>query len=138
MTKLEELEQELYDLKISVRNYSIPDTKAVTICVDNNYSIFIDNSQHETSDERFYSLAHEYSHCQTGTTHRLQCTLFTKGYCENAANKYLVHKYVPFPDLDEAARNGNYEIYDIAEYLNLPPQFIAIAIDVYKREGKIQ
>ena len=137
MTKLEELEQEIYDSEIEFFDKNLNASPA-TIEINGNFSIFADRRRFETQDEYFCALAHEYGHCQTGTTHRLQSTLFTKGYCENAANKYLVHKYVPLEDLDEAARNGNYEIFDIADYLALPPQMIVLAIEVYKREGKIQ
>lgn len=36
-----------------------------------------------------------------------------------------------------SVNKGNTEVWQLAEYLDMPEQFIRMAIDIYKLEGKL-
>lgn len=137
MTCLDTLYNEILDNNISLFDYSIPHHNGATIKINEDYAIFIDYSKIETLSEEFLYTVHEYGHCRTGATHYLYSSLESKDRNEYLANKYSVHRFLPLETLEEAAEKGYKEIFEIADYLNIPEEFVTLAFDIYRREGKI-
>lgn len=138
MTCLDTLYNEIIENEISLFNYQIPEEyTGTTIKYKDDFAIFIDYSKISTLSEEFIYTAHEYGHCRTGATHYIYSPCESKDRNEYKANKFAVHRFLPFNTLDDLLKKGYSEITEIAEQLNLPEKFVALAFNIYKREGKI-
>ena len=138
MNALTDVYNSLQEDSIYLSDFKIPVVKATTIEIDNNYAIFIDYSKISTIEEEFCVMAHEYGHCATGSTHKL----YSKGDLisrhEYRANKWAIHKFLPFSRYESALKRGCTEFWELAEYLELPEEFIRQADYIYKREGLLR
>lgn len=138
MTNLNRVYAAINKENIPVYNYKIPfDTEAVTIEVDNKYGIFVDYDKLKSSDKEFIVLSHEYGHCKSGTTHHIDCDFNTKAKHEYKASRQSILTFLPVDKLKEAFAQGCQMAYEVAEYLDLPEQFIIMAIGHYRCMGEI-
>lgn len=123
---------------IKVFDYKIPfRCPAVTIEIDGNYGIFVDYGQIDTEDDEFMTMAHEWGHCKTGTTHPIGIDDVIIRKHEYKANRQAVLTFLPFNRLLDAFRSGCKFPFEIAEHLELPENFITMALEHYKAMGKI-
>ena len=53
---------------------------------------------------------------------------------EYRADKWAVHKILPLNDVLNAIHSGCTEIWQLAEYFDMPDDFIARAIQIYQNE----
>lgn len=113
------------------------DIKAATIEYQDNYGIFLNYNNFINSAEEFRVLSHEYGHCKTGATHKVYSPYQLIEQHEYRANRAAVLEFLPFGKLLDAAENGCTEVWQIAEYLDMPNEFVTLAINVYKGEGKL-
>jgi len=103
-------------------------------------AIFFDESAFETNAERFVALAHEKGHCDSGIFYNIHTPLQTRGRCEYLAWKWAVIEYLPFDKLIEAVHAcktaEGVSAHELAEYLEITADFLALAIDTYICLGK--
>lgn len=138
MVNLARVYSKINNENISIFNYRIPlDTKAVVINTDNKYGIFVDYEKIETAEEEFTVMSHEYGHCKSGTTHKLNSKFDIIEKHEYRANRQSILTFLPLYKLNKAVTKGYTKAYEIAEYLNLPESFVTMAIRHYKCMGKI-
>lgn len=88
------------------------------------------------AEERSY-LSHELGHHIKGALYKRETPVFTRGRCENIANKWAAHKLIPIRSLYAAFRKGYVEIWQLAEYFDVTEDFILKTIEIYKQEGKL-
>lgn len=119
---------------INFYDYKIGKPKAITICLNNRYGIFIDTSEVKSEAEEYCMIAHEGGHCATGCTHKVDSPLDLIEKHEYKADKWAVHRILPIEDLKSAVRQGHTEIWDLAEYFGVTEDFIRRALDIYKCE----
>ncbi len=133
--------EKVYDIidksGIKVFNYKIPGSKGATIEYDGQYGIFLDYSQIEDSHEEFMVLSHEYGHCKSGSTHGVETPINIIKKHEYIANKAAIFEFLPIKSLRLAISNGCKNIYEISEFLNLPPKFVKQALDIYTAKEMI-
>lgn len=129
----------IVDENIKLIETSTGENKAVTIKDDikNIYGIFFKYDNFSDTDEEFCVLSHEYGHCKSGTTHKLYSPYQLIEQHENRANRAAVHEFLPVELLVETFESGYCEYWEVAERLDMPEQFIRMAIDIYKLEGKL-
>ena len=120
---------------IPIFSHNISGCKATTMCIDDDYAIFIDYDKIETSREEICVLSHELGHCYTGATHKLHSRFELLEKHEYSANKWAVHFLIPFDQLMCAVKKGYTQTYELAEYFNVTEDFITLTYDIYKREG---
>ena len=142
MTQNSKTIYELYD-KIEKENIILMETdtingKAVTIKDENtkDYGIFYENNFSDTNEE-FCVLAHEYGHCESGTTHKLDSEFQLIGQHENRANRAAVYEFLPVEKIKDAFKHKYFDYWEIADYLDLPEPFIIMAIEIYRVEEKL-
>lgn len=139
MTNLNHMYDAINQEGISIYNYNIPfNGKAATIEISGKYGIFVDYNKFNDKDEEFIVLSHEYGHCKSGTTHRICSDSNTKAKHEYKANRQSILTFLPINKLKEAFSKGYLMAYEIAEYLDLPEQFVMMAIGHYKCMGQIK
>ena len=138
MTKLIQIYDEIKkDKAINIYNYKINGFDAATIEIDKNYGIFVDYSKLGSQHEEFMRVAHEIGHCKTGSTHHLNSPLEIVEKHEYKANKWAVNKLLPFEEIKKAGEKGITEFSELADYFDLPEEFIRLSYDIYKMSGKI-
>lgn len=135
--EITEIYKKINDSNIKVFSYNIPQTKAATLEIEKTYGIFINYNEIEDSDDEFMVLAHEYGHCKSGATHKLNSKFELISRHEYRANRKSVLDFLPIELLKDAIKNGCKLPYEFAEYLNLPEKFIIMAIGHYQCMGQI-
>ena len=91
------------------------------------------------SDERQEKnvLMHEISHNETGTFYGLQLPLESKERLEYRARKWAWLRLIPAEELKQAIAAGCTEVWDLAEYFDLPEEQVAEAVAYYQENGTI-
>ena len=110
---------------------------AATIEVNKAYGIIIDQTQLKDRNDEFMALAHEYGHCESGTTHKLDSEFQLIGQHENRANRAAVYEFLPVEKIKDAFKHKYFDYWEIADYLDMPEPFIIMAIEIYRVEEKI-
>lgn len=135
MQCLDDVYKKIDDKNIELFTRCLKSCDAVTVEVNKEYGIFIDQTQLKDKSDEFMALAHEYGHCATGTTHKLSSPCQSIDQHEYRANRAAVHELLPYEKLMKAVAYDSSSIWSIAEYLNMPEKFVKMAIEVYKRDG---
>lgn len=134
MQCLVDVYEKIQNEKIEVFTRSMKPCDAATVEVEGEYGIFIDRKKITNKQDEFMALSHEYGHCKSGATHELCSPYQLIGQHENRANRAAVHEFLPYEKLINAVNKGNTESWQLAEYLDMPEQFIKMAIDLYETE----
>lgn len=134
MQCLADVYEKIQNEKIEVFTCSMKPCDAATVEVEGEYGIFIDRKKITNKQDEFMALSHEYGHCKSGATHELCSPYQLIGQHENRANRAAVHEFLPYEKLINAVNKGNTESWQLAEYLDMPEQFIKMAIDLYETE----
>lgn len=134
MQCLVDVYEKIQNEKIEVFTRSMKPCDAATVEVEGEYGIFIDRKKITNKQDEFMALSHEYGHCKSGATHKLYSPYQLIGQHENRANRAAVHEILPYEKLINAVNKGNTESWQLAEYLDMPEQFIKMAIDLYETE----
>jgi hypothetical protein len=85
---------------------------------------------HGQGDEK-YKLAHELGHSLTGAFYSSATPMDEKGRAEQRADRWAIECLLPFPALEEAVASGRTQLYDLAEFFQLPQAFLEKAIAYY-------
>ena len=99
---------------------------------DGTCCIAIDPWKIETLAQETVTLAHELGHCETGSFYNRYAALDLVQKHENRANRWAYKKLVPRGELIRAYLAGYRETWELAEYFQLPEDFIRSAIAYYK------
>lgn len=99
--------------------------------MDRQYAIFIDQSKFSTAREMKGAIAHEVGHCATGCTHKVSSPLDLVEKHEFKANRWAIEHYLPFETINDAIEHGYVEPWALAEYFDVPEDFIIKAIRYY-------
>lgn len=126
-----QLYQQLEAQKIFLYVREIGFSEAAAIEYRGRYAIFLDPDCFRSLRNVKAVLAHEIGHCATGCTHRLSSPLDLIGRHEYKANRWAFENCLPFPALQKAVREGFREPWELAEYFDLPEEFIRRAVSYY-------
>ena len=128
---MDKVYEKIQDNNIKVMHFGLPDIKSVSVETNNRYGIFINHKEIENSDEEFLVATHEYGHCMTGSTHPLYSPLDIVSKHEYRADRRAVLDFLPIDKIKAAISDGCRTIYEFAEYLELPEQFVLKAFQHY-------
>jgi len=140
MTIYEELLDDIDSSDIKLVYDKSTQIPAVSFSNANGDYIFLNEYSFETNAERFVALAHEKGHCDSGAFYNIHTPLITREICEHRAWRRAILDQLPFDKLMEAFEicktEDGISIYDLANYLDMPPDFIKMAIEQYIKLGK--
>lgn len=117
--------------KIDVVNYKWKNVKARIFEVDNSYSIAIDYSKIESSVEEKQIIAEELGHYYYNALYYISSDVILKNKCEYKSKKWAYNVLVPFDRLRKAILNGYTTYYELAEYFEVPEEFLKNAVEFY-------
>lgn len=109
---------------------SMPKNKSVSVHIDDEYFVAIDEKAMENSAEERTHLAHELGHCVTGSFYNIYSPFDLRSKHEYRADKWAIKKLIPKDELIELLEK-EYRIDEIAEYFNVTEQFIQKAYHLY-------
>ncbi len=117
---------------IKVDSFDLGSREAISLMdSDNNCYIAIDPFKLSSISDEKTKLAHELGHCETGSFYNVYSDLDVRGKHEHRADKWAFQVLVPKSDLDEAVKTGLTETWELAEYFDVPCEFMQKAITYY-------
>lgn len=132
----------LYDLaekeNIPIISFHISndDVEALSQCDDDGDCIIaIDNTKIKNEADLKVKMAHELGHCETGAFYNRYSPYDEIGRHEYRADKWAVYELIPFDELVIALNKGYNEAWQLAEYFEVPENFIERAFDIYRAKG---
>jgi len=130
---------ELYNIAendgIEIHWFELPNCSALTEYLYERYYIGLDT--HLSQAQEKVALAHELGHCKTDALYGRDVSTATLERSESRAEKWSVTQLISFDDLLCAFKKGNCEVWELAEYFDMPEDFIRTTLDVYRRLGDL-
>ncbi|MFR8116859.1 MAG: ImmA/IrrE family metallo-endopeptidase [Clostridia bacterium] len=121
---------------ISVIDFKMKN-KAIIGQIDKRYYIGLNYSEIDNSREEKEILAEELGHYYYDAFYDIHSSISTIKQKEYRANKWKCTVLVSINDLKEASQKGLYNLYEIAEYLDLSTEIVQFAYDYYKENQYI-
>lgn len=115
---------------VTVDKFSMEKNASASVNYNGEYFIAVDPRL--TSTDEKVCLAHELGHCITGSFYNIYAPLDIREKHERRANRWAINKLVPKYRLKAAFKNGLDNIYSLAEYFDVTPDFMQKAIEYYK------
>jgi len=141
MNALSELYLIAEEESIRVVNFRIANSKTKGICINfdnDHYDILIDYNKVPTYSEEKCVLAHELGHYCTGVESPIIAQTFrdmlTIGRQEYRANKWAFERLIPVAELHIAINRGYVDIWELADYFDVPDEFMRKALDYYENK----
>ena len=124
------------DNRIDVIPYSSLSHKGATIRDGKWYAVFLDFTKiHSTRLLRGVCF-HELGHVATGALHKVDSPYETVERSEYRANRWAAEHYLTADDFREAFAAGYTELWQLADYFDLPEQDIKNALSYWtERKG---
>jgi len=111
-------------------------SKGATIRDGSDYAIFLDFAQLPTLRDIRGVCMHEQGHTATGALHKVSSPYETVERSECRANRWSAERFLPVEDFREAFAAGYTELWQLAEYFDLPEEDIKNALTYWtERRG---
>jgi len=113
--------------------FSNPETAASTITIDGTGAcgIFLDTDHIASLAEEKVVMFHEGGHYATGAMHKVASKFDLIEKHENKADKWAIQQVLSADDLDQAVADGCEDIWSLAEYFGVTPDFARKAVCLY-------
>lgn len=131
MNKLISLYTELSDMGVSFYHWTMHDCAAVTMEMQNKYSIFVDFGAIHTAAEEICTVAHEGGHVATCSTHRVYSKADLICRHEAAADRWAIKKLIRLDELKYAMKRGYTDPWNLSEYFGVTEKFMRKTLDYY-------
>lgn len=112
--------------------------EGVTMRSGTNYAIFLDLTKIRSTQLLRGICCHELGHAATGALHKVDSPYELAERSEYRANRWVAENYLTADDFQEAFRSGYTEIWQLAEYFDLPEKDIKKALSYWtERKGVV-
>jgi len=101
---------------------------AATIRDEGCYAVFLDFTKIQSTRLLRGICCHEMGHIATGALHKVDSPFELVGRSEYRANRWSAQKYLTHPQFREAFAAGYTELWQLAEYFDLPESDIQKAL----------
>lgn len=128
------LYRELQAAGVSCFDWELGDEIASTIELNDKYALFIDTSAIHTKAEETVVVAHEAGHIITGSTHRVCSPYDLIEKHEHKANAWSYNRLLTPEKLEAARRAGCRECWEVAEFLDLPQDYVEKGVEYLKTQ----
>lgn len=133
MTKIEELEEYADEngYVLCYRMMSRAESVSAPIS-DGSCGICIDPTKLKSRQDYKMKLSHEEGHCSHLAFYNAYSPFETVERQEHKALVWQINRLVPKSELDEAIKKHVVEVWELAEYFDVPESFMRQAIAYYK------
>jgi Zn-dependent peptidase ImmA (M78 family) len=111
--------------------------EGLTMRIREDYAIFLDFSQIQSARLLKGICYHELGHAGTGALHKVSSPYETVERSEYRANRWAAEHFLPPEEFREAFANGYTELWQLAEYFDLPEQDIKNALTYWTERRNI-
>lgn len=94
-------------------------------------AIAIDPLKLQSLSDEYCKLSHEIGHCETGAFYNKYATCDVRQKHENTADRWSIMHTLTASDLDQAVADGYADIWSLAEYFDVTPDFMRKALCLY-------
>jgi len=126
---LEELYIEAADNNIDIDYF--PMNSLLSLSLPNGH-IAINAQKIDSFSLEKICLAHEMGHCLTGSFYKIHSPLDVREKHERRADAWAIKKLVPIDKLTQAVEAGYLETWELAEYFDVPGEFMHKALNYYQ------
>lgn len=115
-----------------------PMRKLVSLSImdlDGDCYVAVDPLKLESAQQEKIVLAHELGHCITGSFYNEYSKYDIRKRHENRADKWSIMQLIPEEDLNEAVSAGFTEVWQLAEYFDVPEDYMRMACHWYKHHN---
>lgn len=114
--------------------FPLSSTKALTVLdpATLQFTIGVDPKQLDGGQKELLCLAHELGHCETGAVYNAYALCDVKEKHEKTAQRWAYQRLLPWRELCKAQKKGYTEPWQLAEYFDLPEDFIRQALAFYQ------
>ncbi len=102
------------------------------------YAVFLDFTQIPSTRLLRGVCSHEMAHIATGALHKVASPYELVERSEYRANRYTAQKYLSVEAFREAFRAGCRELWQLAEYFDLPEQDVEKALIYWKERKEVR
>lgn len=134
-TLLDELYQEAEDNGIFVASCPFNETKSMIVNVDGGAAIGLNSNLISNYADEKYCMAHELGHYHTSSYYGLYSPLQLREKAEYKADTWMIKRIIPIDDLLTAIDAGYTEVWELAEYFDVPEKAILRADEIYRNKG---
>lgn len=130
--RLEELYETAASENIDIYSAALPKTQSISIMdSDLNCYIGLDYSLIHSEAEEKRRLAHEIGHCIRGAFYNRYSKLDLISKHEYSADKWACETLLPKEDMLEAFKLGYVEVWQLAEYFDVPEELVKKALWIH-------
>lgn len=123
---------------VAVIPYDGAPAPGTTIRDQGKYAVFLDFSKIRSTRLLRGVCAHELSHIATGALHKVSSPYECWERSEYRANRYMAERFLTKEDFRQAFRDGCRELWQLAEYFELPEEDIKNALTYWsERKGVV-
>lgn len=115
---------------VTVDRFPLPQNGSISVKSGDKMFVAIDTNATLTM-EKIY-LAHELGHCETASFYNIYSPFDIRGKHERRANAWAINKLIPKTVYRKALKMGYDNIYSLAEYFGVTPDFMQKAVEYYK------
>lgn len=115
---------------VTVDRYPLPQNGSISVKSGDKMFVAIDVNATPTM-ERIY-LAHELGHCETASFYNIYSPFDIREKHERRANIWAISKLIPKTLYRKALKMGYDNIYSLAEYFGVTPDFMQKAVEYYQ------
>ena len=115
---------------IALHYADLPECKAFSMQNGNRCVVAL-HRKTTAAEERVF-LAHELGHCETLSFYDLEAPLTVREKCERKADRWAIAHLVPKRDYLAALRAGYTELWRLADYFEVTPEFMEKAVEYYR------
>lgn len=127
---LDELYERAQQQGIEIDNFAM--REIVSVSFPENW-IAIDTRKIKTRAEEKVVLAHEIGHCETGSFYNIHSPFDLRERHEYKANKRSYQILIPYAELKAAVKKGLTEIWELAEYFDVPCEYMQKAAEYWRQ-----
>lgn len=134
MKKLTELYNELLSMRVNVFSgcYHLSGSCDSTVVrLGDQYGIFLDIDRIRTARQELEAVSHEWAHVVTGTTYNLDAPEENRQKAETRAKRAQIQRLLPYDALSSAMKEGDREVWQLAEKFDVSEDLIRQAVDYY-------
>lgn len=122
---------------IPVESFRLPQSEAASVMDrEGNCYIAIDPARLDGPTDEKMKLSHELGHCETGSFYNPHSPCDLRERHEERATRWQIRRLIPRDELERAVRGGMTEVWELADYFSVPPEFVAQAVEYYETQRK--
>ena len=116
---------------VTIEYMRLPLNESASVWDKDGDFILMDYSLINTKSIERIHLAHELGHCMTGGFYSPYSILDLRQKHENRADRWAIKNLIPKDELYALLRGGIVDLWDLADYFEVPEDFMRKALEYY-------